>query len=297
MSTVTSVVERMSGRGGDETTSTQGFTRVFQVEIDAISATVESDILANASIPAIGAAHPAYSAVKCIRRRIKLVDDDDFLTWEVECEYALPTPGRNNISSNPINDPPRISFGSAQYTRVVERAYQSGDTIDDPSEAVLNSAGQPFDPPVVQEEENMVISITRNERTIDPADLVTYRNTINSASITIAGVVIAEHRGRMRSIMASKAWDTSGTAYWQVSYEIEIATATHIREILDAGYYERNSSGLVPILDKGDNPEPITEPAPLDGSGGEGDPTSPVYLSYQTYWAKAWSGLSLPSSE
>jgi len=297
MSTVLSVVEKLGGRGGDETTSTQNFSRVFQVEIDAVSATVESDILASVSIPTIGASHPAYSAAKCTRRRVKLADDDDFLTWEVECDYSLPTPSKNNTSNNPVNDPPRISFGSVQYTRVVEKAYQGVDKIDSPTKAILNSAGQPFDPPVVQEEENMVISITRNERTIDPADLVTYRNTINLVSITIAGVTIAQNRGRMRSIMMTKSWDTSGTAYWQVTYEIEIATTTHVRKILDVGFYKKESAGLIPMLDA--EKKPVTEPKLLNGTGGENvsSPLVGVYLSFQTYWAKAWSDLSLPTSE
>jgi len=325
MATVVDTVnELFRGIKGDDTTDSRSTVRVFLVQLESMDTDVIKVILADSNIPQNNDAHPNDSGIFVRDRDVKLVDDDDKLTWLVEVRYSNEGGGGGGGGSDPhpTDLPPVITFSAAQYTRVVEKAYQDGTndgssgsgpdsltpvTSGEPLTPVFNSVGKPFDPPVVQEDQNLVITIQRNETTtdFDPDNIKAYRNTINSIDHTgsnkIAGVEFTKFQGRMRGITAQKMWDKDGDAYWAVTYDIEIREVTHIRQVLDAGYYYLQSGGgtqdWYPILDKGSPAKQITEPMVLNGSGGIGSKSSPVYRMFQTYLAADWSSLNLPEDE
>jgi hypothetical protein len=98
----------------------------------------------------------------------------------------------------------------------------------------------------------------------------------------------------MRGIRGKPAWNEDGQKYWEVEYTIEVRPDTHIRKILDVGYYTKDEDGeWTPIKDTDDNY--VTEPKKMDGEGGVlADGADPVYLEYQTYYAINWTNLDLP---
>jgi len=313
---VNSVVERHQGLGGGDDTTSRSTTRVFLVELTTLGTDLVTTILADEDIPQPNDQHPDDSGIRVRNRSVDLVNDDDHLHWEVTVEYSNRAQGGGGGSDpDPWDLPAEVSFGSAQYTRVLDKCYRMDTTVaavvsalDDtgvPDIKVLNSAGYAFDPPATQEEENMTVTVKRNEEDtdFDPDDLSLFRNSINKTAITIGGVDFDPAQGRMRSIVASPAYSKDGDLYWQVTYTIEKKTDTHIRQILDAGFYHYDAdiNTTLRIMDSGDGdggkPQPVTEPKPLDGVGGIGDPDSPIYLAHQTYLAKEWSTLDLPEDQ
>lgn len=301
---ITSVKELFDERDSADTVDDRTYTRKFQVVVDD-PFTQATAIFANSTIPSLYTEHPDDPTVVVIGRFPK--PRLGRLIWDVVVKYRrkqfvnieIGTSGSGTI--NPVDLPPDISYSFTQYSRAVEQAYLFGlDPADNPTIAIENSSSMPFDPPLTQEESNLVINIVRNEsgEDFDPLFLITFNNTINAFNITIAGIVMETFEARMRNIGSVKKWDEDGEAYWRVTYEIEVDFATHLKSLLDIGFYTEDIiTGVhTAILDAEGNP--ITEPVKLDGAGGQlpvgGDP---IYLDFNTYFALDWTNLNLPINE
>jgi len=320
---IVSIKEDTDGRRGSKSGGGFSFTRTFRIitndpEDDAaiILADDASDSSSN-TLPVLFSQHP-NSTLAVLDSFTCDPFSGDRLHWVVKAMYKR----RADISDNPTDPtvtkptefPPNISYGfSNRYQRVVENSYftvensDSGDPIPDPKEtptkAILNSAGQPFDPPLVQDDSSLRIDIQRNEtrEEFDPDTTANrFKDTLNISQITIAGINIGPLEGRMIDVQADKKWDQENEVYWDVSYIIEVRRSTHKRSILDAGYYQLASSptdftDIERLLDSDD--EPITEPVPLNGAGtalalsGEFE-----YLDFTTYFPDDWSQLGLPTN-
>jgi hypothetical protein len=306
---ITSVNEITEARTGEETVEGRIYTRLFQVITDN-PATREKDIFDNANIPNPLEEHPDDSTVVC-ERIVPTQDGGEAArkVWKVVCSYrtrqAIP-PGAGSTYTLAVDLPPDISYTWAQYQRVVENAYQDGDTQGNPTQPIQNSAGDPFDPPLVQEFSNLVININRNEKAgdFDPNVMADYEETINSVKITIAGVLIDINEGRMRKIGGTKKWDVLGQEYWNATYEIEIDRETHIRQVLDQGFFQKAGTDdrrRIMASDIGqvtgqDTPVDIAQK--LDGAGFVLSDTASAgakYLDFQTYFARDWGPLKLPA--
>jgi hypothetical protein len=225
----------------------------------------------------------------------------DLCHWIVVCNYGVEQDeGGGSSSTDPLEDPPDINISHEVYETAAQFAYDSGGRTD-PDKAIVNSAGDPFDPPLVQENSVLVISVTRNEVDYDSgsSSLV---NTINSGSVSIGGVSIPEKCGRIRNIGGRTLTDSNGDQYWSITYEIEVRFEGQKKKLLDLGYYFLEGEKKQPIQIKdgvlgyfGENNDPVTEPQLLNGEGGIGDKANPKFLEFQTYYATSWGSLDLPA--
>jgi len=314
---VVNVTEKRTSRSGSETL--EGFThsRAFQVEVDATTDT-SATVLAHADLPALYAFLDSAKTLWAVARRAT-VRSEDGLHWDVTVDYAPVK--RDSTSWNfvtpeaPWDIPPSVRFGFAQYERGLERAYKSTkltkysatsekDDTDDavglPTKPIQNSANDPFDPPITQEQSRIVIRITRNERATDydpnvAADLI---DSINAEKVTIGGIALERWQARLRAIDADPQWTSTGQQYYAVQYEIETNRETFVRRVLDQGFYKKDGTSKVEIKLNG---KELTEPAKLDGmdgilAGGFEYQVGydPVYLHFLTYQAKDWTALDLP---
>jgi len=269
--------------------------KVFQVITDD-AATGEFAVLNATGIPELNEGHSEDAQVKV--NSVDTAPEEGRLKWLVTVNYATAnsTDPDNPDDEDPTKLPPQISFGEIQYNKVIEKAYEDDDKVGQPSEVVQNSAEDPFDPPIMQEEADLLIMITQNVREFDP-NYVLFRNAINSSPVTVAGVKIRKHQGRLRSIKPTKMWDQESEEYWQVQYEIEVKSKTQIRSILDQGlnYVEDDTKKAIPVEGTDGEEEGTANPQKLDGSGGilavGGDPE---WLEFQTYYARSWKPLNLP---
>ena len=272
--------------------------RAFQVVTDDVSDD-DVTVLAAALLPALYSYHPNDSSILCMQKTAERITANSRLQWKVVCTYFIPE-GGPDIAGDPWDLPPQISFKAVGYDRAVDKAYQVGDFRGAQSLAIENSATMSFDPPVMQEEFNLMISIERNEEgaAFDPEDLYTYQATMNKFLITVAGILITPWVGFMQDIRATKAWTTDGTVYWKTGYDIVVDHATHEKQILDQGYYEADAAGPLPDPIKDAKGNDMHEPSKLDGAGkvlAFGLPA--VFLPFPTYWAQDWAPLGLPNSE
>lgn len=203
----------------------------------------------------------------------------DGLQWEVTAEYG---PYDANVApANPVERPIEISWGFDQFQRVAER-----DANDDP---IVNSAGEPFDPPVMIDDSRSVLTITRNESTYNDELAADFKDSINldvfwgKAPGTVKVMMISAQLKRDQDI----GW------YWVVTYQFQVDKNGWKRPLVDIGMRQLSVSGTAyePILING---VPISAPALLNGEGrANAADDEPVLLYFDTYKEREFASLNL----
>jgi hypothetical protein len=200
--------------------------------------------------------------------------DGDGLEWDLAVEYGP----SEQPPEDPLDLPYEVSWSAAQYEEIVDR--------DTSNVAILNSAGDSFDPPIVRDQSRPVLLIVRNEATFSNATADLYRDKVNSD--TFLGY--AAGKVKVASITADRQYDqASDTFYWKVRYEFHIDRNGWQKKVHDAGFRARSGSTRTLIIIGGN---PATSPVPLDGSGAALSATgTPVFLDFNVYETTAFSAF------
>ena len=184
-------------------------------------------------------------------------------------------------------------------------------------DAITNSAGAAFDPPVEIDYSRIVVNISKNEKNFNANKVLAYNDTVNLDAINLRfrgfKLDIKPLTAKMQSISAARRIK-NGKVYWRVSYEFHVDDHFGWRvELLDRGYSRSglwdadNEAWLKISLDPSKNRhlpanKPITddngfsanEPVLLDG---EGMPLKagqdPFFLHYGVYKEINWAPLKL----
>lgn len=251
-----------------------------------------------ATLPGYGDQHTQAASAKLIRKtaRRKGSDEDSRRLWLVECDYE--TPSGVDPTDDPADEAPRISFAVRQYETVADGVPDP----DNPGEllAILNSAGDPFNPPPNKSRYNLVCTIIRNEKadTFDPANLDTYIDTLNDDSITIAGITGAAGTARMVDMSASTETRRGEYAYREVTYVIEWSRH-HLVDILSTGFFQLDAAGNHVPCEVGGSK--ATAPQRLDEDGHQiTDPAAASYWIPSVDLSRGqvdWTPLNLPANE
>ena len=213
----------------------------------------------------------------------------DRLHWNVLGEYGL---AQIDKTENPLEAPTEVTWSSATYTEPV--------TVDIDGKAVVNSAGQPFDPPLTQERHPVVATIVYNSESYNPNTALNFQDYVNDGPATIAN--LKNVPARMAKILEIGAvqqyWED--ISYWRVTVKVEVNNAKWDvgqgwdRRILDQGIYEKDDDDKT-VRMRTDDGEEVTEPLKLNGSGGKLDPQTadPVFLTRKTFKEADLSTLKL----
>jgi hypothetical protein len=274
-------------------------------------------------MPAIGSVYEYDSGVfvsSITLNEVNYVAAGTVFFFTVDYEYS--DGSLNTNSSSPLTEPPKVSFATAKYQVPFEKAYKPGDNQGSPSDDVLNSAKIPFDPPAVKDKVNTIVNIQYNKRTFSGSWIQQFTDTINSSSVSIAGISVPAKCGRINEIGASNNYDKDGNEYWTVSISIEISSEPFTRKILDQGMMALNDKGTIDAIyietdstnktstvkmksdiaadilsgkDSTKSAEPVSEPQRLDGSGKIlAQSAKSVYISKEGHFAASWGTLSIP---
>jgi hypothetical protein len=231
-------------------------------------------------------------------------------------EYKLRTSSSSGGTDNTSSNETQIQFRSNSYEIAVEEALDKNGKRS----AVLNTAGEPFQTPLMEIEKRLVIAIEKTfayGAGIDPSMFARYQNTVNKNSITIAGVPISARAGLVLNI-DPKLRKHRTYRDWRVLFELEIRLwgKTYDREILNQGLsylvpLEAQEEGAVQYVngewcrrvsvarqnEKTGEYESSQNPVLLDENGGLLlNLFDPVYVTYRTKKEVDWSIFNLPKS-
>ena len=270
------------------------------------------EVRAAEGLPATGSFYPGSTEFRAVRKDAT-AEDDDRLLWYVDIIYQsqrFSGAAQTNPNIPPWELPPTVSYASVGTTRIFEKAYDEENELTIP---VVNSAGDPFDPPLEDDVQNLVIRISRNMAflDVDPEWVDTYQGTVNAEDVVIGDLLLPGEQGRIATFqMTLQNWvDGAGenNPYYAVSIDVERKKERQIREVIDRGFavYETIPDTDPPevlrfrAMESNENGEriPSSEPHLLDGEGDwvpladYGDPDKIVYLKFKTKPVKSWLPL------
>lgn len=218
-------------------------------------------------------------------------DGDSGVQWTATVKYG--PYDTSQFGSDPTSWLIKVSFGGDRLDKVVQ--------FDQAGNPIRNSAGDPFDPPVTIDDSRVTMTVTRNELVsynpttgagFNPATPFTFNDTTNSAIWN--GFAIGTVKLGIITTSEPQYDSNAHVYYYTVTYPFTFNRAGWIKNLLDCGCNQLDSSSPprpIPITNNG---QPITEPVNLDGSGHRLVSTgTPVTLPTNVYNAVDWSSLGI----
>jgi len=224
--------------------------------------------------------------------------DNDGLSYRVVLDYKpldpSVTPGTslNAWIMTPWDAPPTLKWSSEE----VEWAI----THDRTGKEILNGAGDPYDPPILDSITVPIATVSRVEKAFDPDWILVYKNRLNDD----VWLGWPAESVLCRDISGDRFYDPDWGWLWNVTYvygfkpEIKADDDTVIQAgwdayILNSGIRELRDGKLRPII-LGN--APTSSPLPLT-EDGEYDPDgSPNYLRFKVKLTVDFDDFGMPSN-
>ena len=269
--TITYLGEKPEGRDAQNLKGIRTYTRVFMFQTSLHSEDAW-DVGSHANAPNIGDTfHDAW----CISSKPKCMSGK--LYWEITAEYS----SERELNNDPLLDPSIVTIDSEQFQRPVQGA--------------VNSAGDPFDPPLMRDDSRRVFTVRKNVAVV-PTWVLDYEDSVNSDSFSLKGLTLAIGTIKMQKVTVGELQSRNGTDFLPLMFVMHHNKNGWHFKPLDAGFRELDYNGdLVNILNPGDSEQP-TAPVMLDGAGHQ--QTNPslataVYGDIEEYDTKAFSSPPL----
>lgn len=282
-----------------------------------------AEVFAAPGVPLMGSLLPTNPL--CYVSGISAKDEENNpRVWRVTVTYSI-----DEVADNPENDEPMTDVAydfqprAKTYNVVATGAYErytsktgvyeygedNGATASIP---ITNTAGDPFDTPLMFQEKTLLISWWQIEHSgFDPVKALEYIDTLNEKKILVAGITVQPKCGRILNIEPNIYWpkdEAVPKARWKTTYTIEIKKSEWYEKVISQGYNANfpNSSGNDNDLKKrriykhdvikGDGRimagDPIDYPVWLDEKGKiAGSGASPVVLWYRTIKTLDWAAV------
>lgn len=231
------------------------------------------------TLPREGASHPDFPGAFC--KSIELSQQENGVEWLATLQYS----SEREDAEDPLDVKPQITWSGEMYSEAISQ--------DTEGNAIVNSAGDYFvDPTPVKEKSHLIAKIVANTPVV-PDWVLNYRDVVNSADITIDGLLIPAGKALIRRPEISPEKVKNELYYREVSFDVHIHPDGWNLKPLDAGFRQKVEGVLEQITNSGDDEEPTT-PVPLDGEGlalTDPTPESVVFLDFTIYESKDFSVL------
>lgn len=269
---------RRNTRGGRE------YTRTFWAWSNTTSETVDT-VLSTTGIPQRFDEHPNNSAALCVD--VAAVQDErQRYKWVVTCTYTSEYDPPSVLPDDPADEEPEISEDTVDIIVAMDEDF---DEV-----AVLNSAGDAFDPPLTKEEAASVIRYAKNIAEYDVDLWDGLRKTTNNQAVTIIGWTDKEYSPNtlwLKSIRVTKATRNS-YSYFRVEAEIHYKSGGHLLKVLDQGRrgYEDDLeplTGAPPHVFMDNAGNALQSPTLLTTDGVKTD--TPEYKSFRNKRSYTWA--------
>lgn len=256
---VSSIKEIHDGRDGEDE-EVRRWTRVWRVNTDSH---YDDATVVLAAAPRIGAVHPKDPGARLRRRRAR---NESFSkrVWIVTAAYSSGI----EIEENPLAEPATIEWGTESFQRPFYK--------DRNGDAILNSAGFYFNPPVMDDDSRLTVSIAKNLAAV-PTWVLAYRNATNSDQCVIDGIEVAVGQAKVRAIHISGWQERNDVRYRVLTLTIHLDEDGWDREILDQSLYEKVSGVVRRISVDG---RPVSSPWPIDATGEKIAVPTPANVNY-----------------
>lgn len=308
--TLISIAEKGGTRIGAVTGSEASESLSWLVKTDSARESMAT-LYAYGGLPAYLTPHPQNPFATLRKLSYRPVEEtaDGVGAYLVTGEYSsapLSQDDRDKAIPNPLDRPAKITVKS----KPVMEAYDK----DIEGNAIVNTAGDPPDPPLERPVPRWVFTVTKNVASV-PLWFLDYEETVNDADFEIKGVTVLEGCAKLSGITISEDMKENNVDFLQLGFEIEVKKAppsTNVREgkepentfepkgwttvLLNQGLREKidEGSGVFSIVNMTDsNGDQLTAPSLLDEDGAK--ITNPyetaIFLAWETLESKDFSVL------
>lgn len=288
------------------------YTRVFLVRTD--SATYGAYYAgSHPSIPLIWSAHPEDALARCTSLDVQQ-DAGDPLQWRITANYAYYADQASNASTgdatvdnqqkgqdpadrvqSPLSRPRDYQISTTSYK--IATATACNTSTNAYTVPIVNSAGDPFLPPLETERGAATITVGLNSSSAPSSTWIQAIGYVNASSYTIGPYVIGAGLAKLDSVSAQRAFENN-VAYWRWTLVFSYRPLGWAVVVMDAGKREKSAiSGEMRNITM--NGVPVSSPVPLNGSGYklsrtliEADPVGAyTYLTFHVYPRVAFPSL------
>jgi len=281
-------------------------SRTWQVKLDSHIFAAYSSVIAVAANEAdIGDRFPLNNFLFLKTLTPSPTESRDI--WNVRADYEQTSAPFGRIE-NPLELPAKVSWSSEAYTAPVVSAF---DESGDKTIPIVNSAGQPFDPPLTEPRRTLVGTVTYNSETFNPIEAEQFQESVNDAPAIIGNITVLERMAKIIEFVGEEQ-EFEGIDFFAVTIKVQLNTNQTIkkveggddivvaqgwdREVLDQGLFELTTADPPKLVRMStDDGEQVTEPIKLNGEGKKLDPQTadPIFLAFKTNRQKDFSGLRL----
>jgi hypothetical protein len=219
-------------------------------------------------------------------------DDDNPFVWEVVVTYSTLSQDEDEQDPNPLLRPADVVMSSNDSQVAVEGVFRDDPNAEDDQLGgpVANAAGEIFDPPPMMDVSRPVLTITRNEATVNSIFLMGFANSVNAE--TFFG---AQPRQLKMSAPQFRNVFENGLQFWTVTYQMEFRTDTWDSQIVNQGTFHLNAGSTVTTVFTHDDGTPRLGNLTTDGFKlAVGADTT--FVRSKIYKEKFFSTLGLESS-
>lgn len=285
---IVSCVETWDGRGARADVDGKATaSRSFRVITDDARETWPT--VAAAPGISLGDPHPEIFTLYC--SGISPRQANKFL-WEVGVDYK----NDRERSESPLDEPAEIEWDSEQFQKPAVK-NRDGD-------AILNAAGDPFDPPAEMDDSRRVVTVKKNLAVV-PTWILDYQDAVNSDSCNIDGVSIAAGLAKVQRVSVGPEQSRNNVTFRQVTIVIHLQRDGWDLSILNRGFRYKSGTNRIKIFfdstgglasPSGEDATEPTEPVLLDSTGGvlsNPSSTNATFVTESVYVQRAFSALPL----
>lgn len=180
--------------------------------------------------------HPSDATYLCKRLRGRQ-EKNSPLHWIIDAEYDT-KPWADDEEETPVLDRrAKFVWSTIKYQKAVEK--------DRSGEAILNSAGDYFDPPPLKDMSRWTVTVTKNMAAV-PLSILSYPDRINSAQFVIDGVTVEMNAAKIMSINISDLQKEGDTEYRVLTYTLEFDENLWVGSYLNQGFYQVAAGPVLP---------------------------------------------------
>lgn len=290
---------------GRPSTSGKGvttYTRTFQLETDDPTDNAAT-IYASGQLPAYMAAHPDDS--NCTLREYNVTPTDDTRTvWEAECTYSNEQQSQEEEQRQ--NQPtPHLRPTEISWEGVAREVALMRDRT---GARIVNTVGDPFDPPLVTTVFDLVCNLSKNMLAV-PVYLFDYQGSVNSSPFVVDGLTVDTGCALFGPVRISPVQTESIYTFRVVQIPLHFRAKRDAVdeddtppepwkvEVLNAGLRQKSGTTRVNIYDDATPPMPVTAPWPLAENGtrlpANYDISDLHYLTFDVHKRRDFNALPL----
>lgn len=225
-------------------------------------------------------------------------DSADGLSYRIVLDYKPIDPAEFGASGGGL-----VNWIMAPWTAPPVLKWSSEDaewaiTHDREGKEILNKAGDPYDPPLMDVLAVPIATVSRVEKAFDPDWIIVYKNTVNRDP----WLAWPAESVLCKDIVGDRFFDPDWGWLWTVTYTygfkpaVKAADNTVIQAgwdayVLNAGLREKKDGKLRPIM-LGN--APASSPLPLDNDGKYAPNDPPVYLRFKVKPTSDFADFNMP---